>query len=360
MLRTRLRQAAVLGTTIAVLAWAAPTPAEPPQPQAQARWAFAEAPHVVVVAEGQPIAQVRPENHAVQWLQAQTRRRSDYFIGLGCEPVPDALRSHLGLKEGQGLLIEQVLPDSPAAAAKLERFDVLVKAGDKPLANVPDLVAAVDAAKDKKMVLELYRRGKSMKVEVTPAKTAGEFPSRFSATPAEIDIRAHTGAKFSEVEAEIRRALDEAKKAGQAMPHIVLREIKPGWLLPPGSPNVAALPSNVSISVTKKGGEPTKITVSRGDQKWEITENELDKLPTDLRPSVERTLAGLTMRAHGNARMQLAGPPVAPPHVAPATAPPKEPDGLQKKLDQLDRKIDELRKSLDEFRASGPGKVEKK
>jgi hypothetical protein len=355
MLRMFSRQGLVWGAALTVLAWTTTAVADQPQPQAF--WAYAEAPQVVVVTEGSQQPGARPGSIVTHGPLAalQMLKPSDYFVGLACSPVPEALRSHLGLKEGQGLLVEQVLPNSPAATAKLERFDVVVKAGDKPLGTVQDLVAAVDAAKDKKIVLELYRQGKATKAEVTPAKRPAGLAFTFGGLSDESNYRARIGEDASKVEFEIRRAIDEAKKAGKALPNIVIREFKPGVMLPPGSPNMAALPGNVSITVTKKGNEPTKVTVTRGDQKWEITENELDKLPLDFRPMVERTLAGLTMRAHGTARIHVAPPPGAPATVAPS----KEPDGIQKKLDQLDRKIDEIRKSLDELRAARPAKAEK-
>ena len=43
--------------------------------------------------------------------------------------------------------MEDVAPDSPAAAAKIERYDIVLKAGGKSLAGVSDLIAALDAAK---------------------------------------------------------------------------------------------------------------------------------------------------------------------------------------------------------------------
>src|SRR5687767_4116277 len=46
--------------------------------------------------------------------------RSSHWLGLECFPIDAALRSHLGLAEGEGLIIEQVVPESPAAKAELK------------------------------------------------------------------------------------------------------------------------------------------------------------------------------------------------------------------------------------------------
>lgn len=50
------------------------------------------------------------------------------------------------------------------------------------------------------------------------------------------------------------------------------------------------LPENLTIVVTKQGSQPAKVAVSRGDAKWDVTEEQLDKLPDDVRPHVERML----------------------------------------------------------------------
>src|SRR5262249_41452294 len=53
------------------------------------------------------------------------------------------------------------------------------------------------------------------------------------------------------------------------------------------------LPDNVTISIVRHGKDPANITVTRGDQKWDTTEKDLDKLPEDLRPHIQRMIGGL-------------------------------------------------------------------
>ena len=48
------------------------------------------------------------------------------------------------------------------------------------------------------------------------------------------------------------------------------------------------LPANTSVSVTREGDKPAKIVVQRGEQKREVGENEINKLPEDLRGVVEQ------------------------------------------------------------------------
>jgi len=95
-------------------------------------------------------------------------RVSEYWLGvISQSPLPDSLRAHLKLPANQGLLVTEVAPNSPAAAAKLQRFDVLLKAGDRALGKIDDLMEALDASKGQNMTLEILREGQPRKIEVT-------------------------------------------------------------------------------------------------------------------------------------------------------------------------------------------------
>jgi serine protease Do len=71
-------------------------------------------------------------------------------LGVALAPprVARRLRSAVGLAERDGLLVRAVVDGSPAAAAGLERGDLLVRAGDRDLATMDDLFDALDAAGD--------------------------------------------------------------------------------------------------------------------------------------------------------------------------------------------------------------------
>jgi len=56
------------------------------------------------------------------------------------------MRRAVGLPERDGLLVQGVQEQSPADRAGLERGDLLVAAGNRPLAALDDLFAAIDAA----------------------------------------------------------------------------------------------------------------------------------------------------------------------------------------------------------------------
>lgn len=263
----------------------------------------------------------------------------EYWLGIVSEPVPDALRAQLSLPENQGLLVEQVAPESPAAVAAIQRYDVLLKVDGKSLTHVGDLIAAVDAAKGKKMELEVLRQGKRMKLNITPGKRPeGEIPGLRPPTPAEA----------------LGKWIEQFRPGDPRHRDYSFFFVRPGVVMarPGGLPN---LPGNVTISVTKHGDQPAKIVVTRENEKWEVTEGKLDSLPPDVRPHVEGMLKHPSW--HGAMMPRLEGRVPSPPGsvpVPPRLSKPEPRRSLEKQLDDMNRRLEEMRKTMDEMKKQWP------
>ena len=283
-------------------------------------------------------------------------RLSDHWIGLNCRPAQDALRAQLDLPEGTGLVVELVVPDSPAAKAGIEQFDVLVKADGKPLEKLQDLIDAVDAAKEKELKLELRRGGKSVELTLKPAKRpelASPIPGlEPGGKPSYEWLKKHLGEMAPGT--DLRELLPEG--AWQAPWRF--RFWGPGGILPPDAKPRPPLPGNMSVTITRSGDEPAKIVVKRGDEKWEVTEDQLDKLPEEIRPHLERMLGRAAAR-----RAAKPGPPDQKSRsydfdFIPDWRPPHWegwPEGrLEQRLEEMNRRIDELRKSIEQLRENRP------
>lgn len=95
-------------------------------------------------------------------------------LGVWLRPLGAALRAHLDLPPGKGLLVVRVVEGSPAARAGLEPWDVLVRFGEIEIATSEELRRAMAERKSgDKVTVEVLRKGnerQSFTVEIQEAQ----------------------------------------------------------------------------------------------------------------------------------------------------------------------------------------------
>jgi len=97
-----------------------PDNALPPEIEAPAQPPNAEAPAVEAPAEA-PV------------------KAAAAYLGVASGPLPEMLASHLQLPAGEGVVVRNVLPDGPAAAAGIAEHDVITRIGGKPVHSREEL-----------------------------------------------------------------------------------------------------------------------------------------------------------------------------------------------------------------------------
>ena len=89
------------------------------------------------------------------------------YLGVITSPVPAVVSAQLSLPEGFGLVVGEVLPDSPAAKAGIQRYDVLTKFNDQQLVDAGQFSTLVRAqAKDADAAVMLIRKAQEQKISV--------------------------------------------------------------------------------------------------------------------------------------------------------------------------------------------------
>jgi hypothetical protein len=104
------------------------------------------------------------------WLSPQppVPSKPTPYIGVITTPPPPVLSAQLSLAEGFGLVVNDVLPDSPAAKAGVQRYDVLTKFNDQQLVDPGQFATLVRAlSKGTEASLTLLRKAQEQKVTVT-------------------------------------------------------------------------------------------------------------------------------------------------------------------------------------------------
>jgi len=280
--------------------------------------------------------------------------QSEYWLGIECFPVMPALRSHLNLAEKEGLQVLAVVSGSPAAKAGIAQHDVLLRVGDRPLGELRDLIEAVDAARGGKLKIELIRGGKPRTIEATPEKRPPMAGGQVLAAPNSEDW-------------------DIVQKwlSGLRSEDLRLGAVGTGLLVPKGVPIPKSLPANLSIAISKVGDQPAKISVRRGNDKWELTEKDLDKLPADIRPHVERMLHPETGGIFGglkaieivpNKVFQMPGqdarlriPVPSGVQIQQVPTPGSLEEIIQRRMDEMDRRMEQLFRAVEALRAEHEG-----
>jgi hypothetical protein len=361
--------AGALGTSV----FAQQQPAEPPRPEFRRTIIRDDRPRVKVrlVEEDEQIrdtqrresdATERKERRVEEFdLRVSPPEEHGYWIGLQFEPLPEALRSQLQLEADQGLVVTELFPDTPAVKAGLAKHDVVVKVDDAAVTDVEMLNKAVQATKgEKELALSIYRSGKQEVIKVMPAKRPGDntFTLRVAPQPGEEDA----------LMGWLPQGLDPDRPTR-------IEFYNPGVMIDKDFKfKVNDLPKGLSISISKSGEEPAKITVSRitvsknseskDEEKWSVTEKELDKLPAEVREHVERMLRPGPWGARAlHARPHMEFTPrgivtVAPRHVEPgkaappAVAVPVSPvpapaTDIHRRLDEVNERLEQLRKALE-------------
>jgi membrane-associated protease RseP (regulator of RpoE activity) len=293
--------------------------------------------------EAQP---AQPESSAATRIVrvVVSAKHGSHWLGIMAIPVDEGLKSHL--KVGERLMVQQTVPDSPAAKAGVKQYDILLKFGDQEIRSLPDLQKAVEANVDKESPLTVLREGAEQKLSIKPEAR----PSQTTSLEAVPEVR--------QLEDRVLRWMEEKGGIWRPDQSMKMQFFGPGFLH-----SAAEFPSELSVSISKEGNNPAKITVQRKDDKWEVTDESLDKLPADVRPHIERLLGRGDMLLH-----------VSPPgiNVVPPVPPlPSVPEKVHKNLrlelrgsggmEELRKEMDQLRKELDQLKQqSGKAQEEKK
>ncbi len=104
------------------------------------------------------------------------------FLGVETSQVPTVVSEQLGLSKGLGLVVEYVVPDSPAAAAGIQQNDILKMLNDQILIEPSQLRKLLQTfSEGTDVTLTILRKGQEQKV--TLKLTKKERPQRHSWTP---------------------------------------------------------------------------------------------------------------------------------------------------------------------------------
>src|SRR6266545_6325174 len=101
------------------------------------------------------------------------------FLGVETSPVPSVVSEQLGLAKGFGLVVDYVVPDSPAAKAAIQQNDILKMLNDQILIEPSQLRKLLQTfSEGTDVTLTILRKGQEQKITVKLTKK--EVPQHHS------------------------------------------------------------------------------------------------------------------------------------------------------------------------------------
>ena len=140
------------------------------------------------------------------------------FLGVETSQVPDVVSEQLGLAKGLGLVVEYVVPNSPAASAGIQQNDILKMLNDQILIEPSQLRKLLQTFSDgTDVTLTILRKGQEQKITVKLAKK--EMPERHSMMPGEnhdghwdFDETGDLGEQMQELKEQLQEQLGDAQR----------------------------------------------------------------------------------------------------------------------------------------------------
>jgi serine protease Do len=130
------------------------------------------------------------------------------WLGVSIQPLTPELAKQFNLKDGEGVLVGDVVEDSPSEKAGIERGDVITEFDGKEVRDVTSLRNMVAGTKPDKVVnIKLIRDGKPNTLEVKINEMTGE--SRALSKTFENRLK---GVSVQDFTSSIRKTLDVPKR----------------------------------------------------------------------------------------------------------------------------------------------------
>jgi len=140
------------------------------------------------------------------------------FLGVETSQVPTVVSEQLGLPKGLGLVVDYVVPDSPAASAGVQQNDILKMLNDQILMEPSQLRTLLQTfSEGTEVTLTILRKGQEQKITVKLAKK--EMPQRHSMMPGEnhdwdwdFDETGDLGEQMQELKEQLQEQLGDAQR----------------------------------------------------------------------------------------------------------------------------------------------------
>jgi serine protease Do len=178
--------------------------------------------NTAIIAGGQGIGFAIPINMGKEILSQlkDTGRVTRGWLGVMIQPVTPELAKQFGLEKADGALVSQVMDDSPAEKAGIEREDIIIEFDQKKIHKMRELPRIVaNTPVGKQVEVKVIRQGKEKQLKVV----VGELKEERVATAEKFATEKELGLTVQDLTPEIAKHLGISEKSG-----VLVSEVKVG------------------------------------------------------------------------------------------------------------------------------------
>ena len=224
------------------------------------------------------------------------------WIGISVAPADEVMRAQLKLPEGTGVIVTDVMPDSPAEEAGVERYDLILNVDGHPVAVGADLDRLLREAQPggKPLTLKMLRGGQPVEKQVTP-RQPGDFAElavttlsadqyRIGVTIAVPDEALRAQLRLGDAGLVVTGFIPDSAAAAQG--------VKANDVLLSANGRILKDAQDLTEIVSQSRGSPVQLALVRGAERLEVAVT-----PRKVEPAAGRSPRALSFDA-GTGRLQ--------------------------------------------------------
>ncbi len=233
-------------------------------------------------------------------LTVRVVKEPKLWLGIMLKDIEGDLARYL--ESDEGILVDSVVEESPAAKAGIKEGDILLSVGETKLTKPQELLKVMGGleAEGASLEIRLLRKGEEKTVEVVPAAR----PESEEILVRELEDL-HLDLKEGEEAGEaLKKALGRLRVGELGEDVNILRFGNPSMVFRTRDHNAAVEGDleavivrdvdgdKIEVKVVRKNDKPATITVTHGDEVTEYTEENLNEMPKEISVIVEPMIDG--------------------------------------------------------------------
>jgi serine protease Do len=186
------------------------------------------------------------------------------YIGVSLQPLTAALAKKFGLQNDQGALVDEVLPNSPAAKAGLRNGDVIQQFNGKPIADARRLSLEVaNVAPGEKVSMRIWRDGSTKTLDVVVKELPGEAQLAKNASSQSDPNDTLQGVAVTDLTPQIRQQFAVDRKITQGA---VVTEVDPASAAADAGLKAGDVIFEINKQPVKSADDAVKLTTDPADK----------------------------------------------------------------------------------------------